>query len=78
MDNGKHFKTETIENNSKEYNYNEVESKRIVGILSNQTKCLHCTECGSFVRIETKRLLEKEQVQAIKCEYVYGILSNLA
>ena len=48
-----------------------------MGILKNQSNFSRHAECGCVVKIEAKMLLEGEELEALRCEEVCGIISNL-
>ena len=67
----------TSKTDNSEEDDNAAEVKRISDILTNQQNISRRTEVGAVVRIKMDMLLDKEKVEAMRCEYVYGVITNL-
>ena len=67
----------TSKTDDSEEDYNAAKVKRISDILTNQHKFSRNAEVEAVVRIKTDMLLDKEQIEAMRCDYVYGEIKKL-
>ena len=50
-----------------------MEARRIITLLQNQVRR---AECGCVVQISKEEILEPESCERMRCDWIYGIISN--